>query len=128
MVENDVLQNLKEKIREEIETIEGYMQREMETGTEDTLYRETKLFVFAKAIELNLENFLIYNEKNQNLIEKFVSSFLYEDNIIEKFYSYLYVPYVLFLLIHLHIFSVYFFSYDLQSPLNKFFHLHYFTI
>ena len=90
MVENDVLQNLKEKIREEIETIEGYMQREMETGTEDTLYRETKLFVFAKAIELNLENFLIYNKKNQNLIEKFVSSFLYEDNIIEKFYSYLY--------------------------------------
>ena len=49
------------------------MQREMETGTEDTLYRETKLFVFAKAIELNLENFLIYNEKNQNLIEQFVS-------------------------------------------------------
>ena len=35
MVENDVLQNLKEKIREEIETIEGYMQREMETGTEE---------------------------------------------------------------------------------------------
>ena len=44
MVENDVLQNLKEKIREEIETIEGYMQREMEKGVQPPkrLYRRNE--------------------------------------------------------------------------------------
>lgn len=90
MVDKTDIQNIDNKLQEEIDKIVFYIQREIQTGTEETLYRETKLFVFAKSIKNNLENFFIYNENKEYIINRFVETFLYEDNIIEKIYTYLY--------------------------------------
>lgn len=90
MIDKEELQKLNNKIQEEINEILYYLQNEMETGNEETIYRQTKLFVFAKSLKNNLENFFIYNEGKQEIINNFIETFLYEDNIIEKIYSYLY--------------------------------------
>ena len=90
MVDKTDIRNIDNKLQEEIDKIVFYIQREIQTGTEETLYRETKLFVFAKSIKNNLENFFIYNEKKGDIVDKFVEIFLYEDNIVEKIYTYLY--------------------------------------
>lgn len=90
MVDKTDIQNIDNKLQEEIDKIVFYIQREIQTGTEETLYRETKLFVFAKSIKNNLENFFIYNENKEDIINRFVETFLYEDDIVEKTYTYLY--------------------------------------
>lgn len=90
MVDKTDIQNIDNKLQEEIDKIVFYIQREIQTGTEETLYRETKLFVFAKSIKNNLENFFIYNENKEDIINRFVETFLYEDDIVEKIYTYLY--------------------------------------
>ena len=90
MVNKTDIKKIEDKLQDEIDNIAYYIQREVKTGTEETLYREAKLFVFAKSIKNNLDNFFIYNEKNSYIIDKFTETFLYEDNIIEKIYTYLY--------------------------------------
>ena len=90
MVDKTDIRNIDNKLQEEIDKIVFYIQREIQTGTEETLYRETKLFVFAKSIKNNLENFFIYNENKEDIINRFVETFLYENNIVEKIYTYLY--------------------------------------
>ena len=90
MIDEEELQKLNNKIQEEINEILYYLQNEMETGNEETIYRQTKLFVFAKSLKNNLKNFFIYNEGKQEIINNFIETFLYEDNIIKKIYSYLY--------------------------------------
>ena len=90
MIDKEELQKLNNKIQEEIDEILYCLQNEMETGNEETIYRQAKLFVFAKSIKNNLVNFFIYNENNQNIINSFIETFLYEDDIIEKIYTYLY--------------------------------------
>ncbi len=90
MVDKIEIKKISDKLQEEIDNISYYIQKEVETGTEETLYREAKLFVFAKSIKNNLENFFIYNEKKGDIVDRFVETFLYEDNIVEKIYTYLY--------------------------------------
>ena len=90
MVDKTDVKKIEDKLQDEIDNIAYYIQREVKTGIEETLYREAKLFVFAESIKNNLDNFFIYNEKNSYIIDKFVETFLYENNIIEKIYTYLY--------------------------------------
>ena len=87
MVDEEKIQELNNKIQKEIDEILYCLQTEIETGNEETIYRQAKLFVFAKSIKNNLKNFFIYNE---DMTDNFIKTFLYEDNIVEKFYVYLY--------------------------------------
>ena len=64
MVDKTDVKKIEDKLQDEIDNIAYYIQREVKTGTEETLYREAKLFVFAESIKNNLDNFFIYNEKN----------------------------------------------------------------
>ena len=48
MVDKAEVKKISDKLQEEIDNISYYIQKEVETGTEETLYREAKLFVFAK--------------------------------------------------------------------------------
>lgn len=90
MSKEEIMQQLKNKLQNEIDQIGGYIQREVESGTEDTLYRECKLFVFAKTILGNLDNFISYKEEKNENIENLMNTLLFEDDIIETIYSYLY--------------------------------------
>lgn len=85
----EIVQKLKAKLQDEIEQIGGYIQREIETGTEDTLYRECKLFVFAKTILGNLDNFIAHKEEKNEDVESLINTLLFEEDIIETIYSYL---------------------------------------
>lgn len=88
MVDEDTLKKIQKKLQEEIDTIGYFMQEEMETGNEDTLYRQAKLFVFAKSIQTNLQSAFFWF--NDDITEKFVNSFLNEKNFVEKLYTHLY--------------------------------------
>jgi len=88
MINVFLIKQIKDKLQTEIETIGGYVQREVENGTENTLYRECKLFVFAKSIYNNIEEFI--NSKEEKDVQVIVDVFLKKENIIETIYSFLY--------------------------------------
>lgn len=89
MIEESVLLQLKGKIRHEIEETKQKMKKEIDVS-EMSFYRETKIFVYAKSIELNLEEIIAELENNKIILDKFINVFLKEDNIIEKLYMYLF--------------------------------------
>mgnify|MGYP003295184564 CR=1 FL=1 len=83
-----LMKQIKNKLQEEIDTIQGYVQREVETGAEDTLYRECKLFVFAKSVYNHIEDFISNKEEKDTQV--IIDMFLKRNNIIEEIYSFLY--------------------------------------
>ena len=85
-----LMKQIQNKLQNEIDEINGYIQREIETGTQDTLYRECKLFVFGKAVLNHIENFIINKEEKGEDIENITDLFLKRKHIIEEIYSCLY--------------------------------------
>lgn len=93
-LEGGIIQKIKEKLQEEIDDILSNLKEEMKSGTEDTIYRNAKLFVFAKSIKTNIQGFTLELEKS-HLLNDFINSLENDENdhrgnFIETLYVWLY--------------------------------------
>lgn len=91
-LENDNVTQVAEILQEEIDSILNDLRDEVQTGTEDTIYRNAKLLVLAKSIKTNLQGIMAELENN-NILNNFIDYVKYNntnDNFIEKLYIWLY--------------------------------------
>lgn len=91
-LENDNVTQIAEILQEEIDDIINNLRNEVQTGTEDTIYRNAKLLVFAKSIKTNLQGIMAELENN-NILNDFINYVKYNntnDNFIERLYIWLY--------------------------------------
>lgn len=91
-LENDNVTQVAEILQEEIDNIFNDLRNEVQTGTEDTIYRNAKLLVFAKSIKNNLQGIMAELENN-NILDDFINYVKYDntnDNFIERLYIWLY--------------------------------------
>ena len=85
-----LMKQIQNKLQEEVDTIKGYVEKESMAETQDTFYRECKLYVFGKAVLNHIENLIISKEEKGEDITTLTNMFLNRKNIIEEIYSFLY--------------------------------------